>query len=89
MLDFSELVEQAASLSCKNIPGNQALLAGTVTPGERLYAVLYTSGSTGTPKGVRHVHSAALNRFCWQWSVWPYSEEEVGRGKHWQPQLGM
>ena len=25
---------------------------------------------------MKHIHSAALNRFHWQWRLWPYQEEE-------------
>ena len=42
-----------------------------------LAAVLYTSGSTGVPKGVRIPQRAVLNRLSWQWSTFPYSENEV------------
>ena len=28
-------------------------------------------------KGVKHIHSAALNRFYWQWRHWPYLEHET------------
>ena len=27
-------------------------------------------------KGVKHIHSSALNRFYWQWRLWPYHEDE-------------
>ena len=44
---------------------------------DSLAAVLYTSGSTGVPKGVRIPQKAVLNRLSWQWSTFPYSENEV------------
>ena len=28
-------------------------------------------------QGVKHIHSSALNRFHWQWRLWPYSEHET------------
>ncbi|HEY4386115.1 MAG TPA: amino acid adenylation domain-containing protein [Ktedonobacteraceae bacterium] len=39
--------------------------------------VMYTSGSTGQPKGVSGTHKAALNRFHWMWTTYPFAPEEV------------
>ena len=70
---YSEAVNSKTSV--QNLPSNQTL--NNSLKGNRLYAVLYTSGSTGTPKGVRHLHRAALNRFFWQWRLFPYETDEV------------
>jgi len=77
VVHYDDLLEEALTmnLSTKNIPSNQAMNSNLTAT--RLYSVLYTSGSTGTPKGVRHVHHAALNRFHWQWTTFPYEEDEV------------
>ena len=44
---------------------------------ENLAYMLYTSGSTGKPKGVLATHRAAINRFAWMWSTYPFGPEEV------------
>ncbi|HEX8274264.1 MAG TPA: non-ribosomal peptide synthase/polyketide synthase [Longimicrobiaceae bacterium] len=44
---------------------------------QSLAYVVYTSGSTGTPKGVLGTHRAAVNRFAWMWSAYPFAADEV------------
>jgi len=44
---------------------------------ESLAYVVYTSGSTGRPKGVLGTHRAAVNRFAWMWSEYPFAADEV------------
>ena len=77
VLQYEELIEDGKKFNTlkTNVASNQSL--NNNVKGRRLYAVLYTSGSTGTPKGVRHVHEAALNRFHWQWRIFPYEEDEI------------
>ena len=74
---FAQLSKDAIYENCstENLPINKTLNIGQ--KGDKLFAVLYTSGSTGTPKGVRHLHRAALNRFHWQYKMYPYAEDEV------------
>jgi non-ribosomal peptide synthetase component F len=74
---YEELIKEAVSteISVLNLADNMIL--NHPLKGNRLFAVLYTSGSTGSPKGVRHLHRAALNRFFWQWRVFPYESDEV------------
>uniref|UniRef100_T1IIQ0 AMP-dependent synthetase/ligase domain-containing protein n=1 Tax=Strigamia maritima TaxID=126957 RepID=T1IIQ0_STRMM len=48
-----------------------------IDPNPLIAAVLYTSGSTGLPKGVALSYSAILNRFKWQWTAFPFSENET------------
>ncbi|GBP61022.1 Tyrocidine synthase 3 [Eumeta japonica] len=43
---------------------------------ESIGIVLYTSGSTGVPKGVRLSHSAICNRLWWQFTTFPFSNDE-------------
>ncbi len=45
--------------------------------GDNLLYALYTSGSTGQPKGVTGTHRAAINRFCWMWTTYPFEPGEV------------
>lgn len=47
------------------------------TGGENLLYALYTSGSTGMPKGVAGTHRAAINRFSWMWTTYPFAPGEV------------
>jgi amino acid adenylation domain-containing protein len=44
---------------------------------ESLLYIMYTSGSTGQPKGVMGTHCAAINRFHWMWTTYPFYAEEV------------
>lgn len=44
---------------------------------ENLAYIIYTSGSTGVPKGVMGTHRASINRFCWMWHTYPFSQREV------------
>lgn len=43
---------------------------------ENLPCLIFTSGSTGNLKGVRLSHSNLLNRFCWQWRMFPFVQED-------------
>jgi non-ribosomal peptide synthetase component F len=54
---------------------NCADLALPVLP--RLAYILYTSGSTGQPKAVMGTHCGIVNRLCWMWQTYPFSEQEV------------
>jgi non-ribosomal peptide synthetase component F len=44
---------------------------------EDTFCLMYTSGSTGKPKGVQLPHRALINRLHWQWSYFPFNEEDV------------
>ncbi|KYM95748.1 PREDICTED: mycosubtilin synthase subunit C-like [Cyphomyrmex costatus] len=48
----------------------------TKTDSNELAIVLYTSGSSGVPKGVLISHATVLNRLQWQWSEFPYTDDE-------------
>ena len=39
--------------------------------------IVYTSGSTGLPKGVIGLHRGAVNRCCWMWRSYPFSQQDV------------
>ena len=45
--------------------------------GEDLSYIIYTSGSSGQPKGVLGTHRAAINRFHWMWTTYPFEAGEV------------
>lgn len=45
--------------------------------GENLSYIIYTSGSSGQPKGVLGTHRAAINRFHWMWTTYPFVAGEV------------
>jgi len=49
----------------------------TVVTGEHLSYIIYTSGSSGQPKGVLGTHRAAINRFHWMWTTYPFVAGEV------------
>jgi amino acid adenylation domain-containing protein len=49
----------------------------TVITGENVAYIIYTSGSTGQPKGVLGTHRAAINRFHWMWTTYPFEAGEV------------
>lgn len=49
----------------------------TAITGENLAYIIYTSGSTGQPKGVLGTHRAAINRFYWMWTTYPFEKGEV------------
>jgi len=51
-------------------------IANSITS-ENLAYIMYTSGSTGRPKGVLGTHRAAINRFRWMWTTYPFESEEV------------
>ena len=44
---------------------------------EDTFCLMYTSGSTGQPKGVHLPHRALLNRLQWQWSRFPFDEQDI------------
>ena len=58
-----------AQESKENIP--------TAITGENLAYIIYTSGSTGQPKGVLGTHRAAINRFQWMWTTYPFETGET------------
>lgn len=47
------------------------------TSKEDSFCLMYTSGSTGKMKGVYLSNQSLLNRLNWQWSTFPYDENEV------------
>jgi amino acid adenylation domain-containing protein len=51
-------------------------LATPIT-GENLAYLMYTSGSSGQPKGVLGTHRAAINRFHWMWTTYPFEAGEI------------
>ena len=55
---------------------NKENLPDTVT-GEHVGYIIYTSGSSGQPKGVLGTHRAAINRFHWMWTTYPFVAGEV------------
>ena len=77
ILFYEELSQEATDTKTSVLNLADNMILNHSLKGARLFAVLYTSGSTGTPKGVRHVHRAALNRFGWQWHIFPYDTDEV------------
>ena len=44
---------------------------------EETFCLMYTSGSTGRPKGVKIPHRAVINRLEWQWSRFPFDDDEI------------
>ena len=77
ILFYEEMSQEATDTKTSVLNLADNMILNYSLKGARLFAVLYTSGSTGTPKGVRHVHRAALNRFGWQWHIFPYDTDEV------------
>jgi hypothetical protein len=49
----------------------------TAMTSENLAYIMYTSGSSGQPKGVLGTHRAAINRFHWMWTTYPFAAGEV------------
>lgn len=66
-LIYSQLCDDVAHTDTKTVEVKQ----------EDTFCLMYTSGSTGLPKGVHLPHRALLNRLFWQWSQFPFQEDDV------------